>query len=105
MFKCFFCYGVRLGTKSIITSHVVCFFRVKRQKVPATDEITSKHENGITPKEQFSFKFQDNLKIQNKYAKCESCTPQKLINMPEMKFDFVLYNKLSYARILIGSHL
>ena len=51
MFKCFFCYGVRLGTKSIITSHVVCFFRVKRQKVPATDEITSKHENGITPKQ------------------------------------------------------
>ena len=48
MFKGFFCYGVRLGTKSIITFHVVCFFRVKRQKVPATDEITSKHENGTT---------------------------------------------------------
>ena len=29
-------------------------------------------------KEQFSFKFQDNLKIQNKYylLKCESYTPQ-----------------------------
>ena len=51
MFKGFFYYGVRLGTKSIITFHVVCFFRVKRQKVPATDEITSKHENGTTPKQ------------------------------------------------------
>ena len=31
-----------------------------------------------TFKEQFSFKFQDNLKIQNKYyiLKCESYTPQ-----------------------------
>ena len=51
MFKGFFCYGVRLGTKSIITFRVVCFFRVKRQKVPATDEITSKHENGTAPKQ------------------------------------------------------
>ena len=48
--------------------------------MPATDEITGSHENQITLKqiilatdfqgmfkEQFSFKFQDNLKIQNKY--------------------------------------
>ena len=50
VFKCFFYYDVRLGTKSIITFRVVCFFCVKRQKVPATDEITGKHENQITPK-------------------------------------------------------
>ena len=64
---------------------------MKQQKVPATDEITGWHENQITPKqiilatdfqwifkEQFSFKFQDSLKIQNKYfvLKCESYTPQ-----------------------------
>ena len=57
----------------------------------ATDEITGLHENQITPKqiilatdfqwifkEQFSFKFQDNLKIQHTYnvLKCESYTPQ-----------------------------
>ena len=57
----------------------------------ATDEITGEQEYQITPKqiilatnfqwifkEQFSVKFQDNLKIQNKYyvLKCESCTPQ-----------------------------
>ena len=67
------------------------FFCVKHQKVPATDEITGQHESQITYKqiilatdfqwifkEQFSFKFQDNLKIQNKYyvLKCESYTPQ-----------------------------
>ena len=55
----------------------------------ATDELTGQHENQITPKqiilasnfqwifkEQFSFKFQDKLKIQNKYyvLKCESYT-------------------------------
>ena len=40
VFKSFFCYGVRLGTKSIITFRIVCFFCVKQQKVPATDEIT-----------------------------------------------------------------
>ena len=59
--------------------------------MPATDEITGEHENEITLKqiilatnlqrifkEQFLFKFQDNLKIQNKYyvLKCESNTPQ-----------------------------
>ena len=57
----------------------------------ATKEIKSYHENQITPKqtilatdfqwifkEQFSFKFQDNLKSQNKYyvLKCESYTPR-----------------------------
>ena len=91
VFKGFFCYGVRLGTKSIITFRIVWFFCVKQQKVPATDEITGWHETQITPKqtilatdfqwifkERFSFKFQDNLKIQNKYyvLKCESYTPQ-----------------------------
>ena len=91
MFKSFFCYGVRLRTKSIITFRIVCFSCVKQQKMPATDEITSYHENQITPKqtilatdfqwifkEQFSFEFQDNLKIQNTYhvLKCESYTPQ-----------------------------
>ena len=47
-------------------------------------------------KEQFSFKFQDNLKIQNKYyvLTCESYTPQKLINRPEMKFYLVPYYTL-----------
>ena len=69
----------------------MCFSCVKQKKMPATDEITSYHENQITPKqtilatdfqwifkEQFSFKFQDNLKIQNKYyvLKCESYTTQ-----------------------------
>ena len=61
--------------------------------MPATDEITCYHENQVTPKKkqtilatdfqwifraQFSFKFQDNLKIQNKcyVLKCESYTPQ-----------------------------
>ena len=91
MFKSFFFNGVRLRKKSIITFRIVCFSCVKQQKMPATDEITSYHENQITPKqtilatdfqwifkEQFSFKFQDNLKIQNKYyvLKCESYTPQ-----------------------------
>ena len=91
MFKSFFLNGVRLRKKSIITFRIVCFSCVKQQKMPATEEITSYHENQITPKqtilatdfqwifkEQFSFKFQDNLKIQNKYyvLKCESYTPQ-----------------------------
>ena len=71
---------MRFGTKSIITFRIVCFFCLKQQKVPATDETTGSHENQITLKqiilatdfqgmfkEQFSFKFQDNLKIQNKY--------------------------------------
>ena len=40
VFKSFFCYGVRLGTKSIITFRIVCFSCVKQQKVPAIDEIT-----------------------------------------------------------------
>ena len=40
VFKGFFCYGVRFGTKSIITFRIMCFFCVKQQKVPATDEIT-----------------------------------------------------------------
>ena len=69
---------MRLGTESIITFRIVCFSCVKQQKLPATDEITSYQENQITPKkaisatdfqlnfrEQFSFKFQDNMKIQN----------------------------------------
>ena len=56
MFKSFFCYGVRLRTKLIITFRRVCFSCVKQQKVPATDEITSyntklQHENQITPKQ------------------------------------------------------
>ena len=52
MFKSFFCYGVRLGTKSIATFRIVCFFCVKQQKLPATDEITDYRltENQITPK-------------------------------------------------------
>ena len=69
----------------------MCFFCVKKQKLPATEEITGLHENQITTKqiilatdfqwvfkEQFSFKFKDNLKIQNEYyvLKCESYTPQ-----------------------------
>ena len=45
-----FCYGVILGTKSIVTFRVLCFLRVKRQKVLADDEITGKHENEIKPK-------------------------------------------------------
>ena len=40
MFKSFFCYDVRSGTKSIITFRIVCFFCVKQLKVPAIDEIT-----------------------------------------------------------------
>ena len=40
VFKSFFCYGVRLGTKSINTITIVCFSCVKQQEVPATDEIT-----------------------------------------------------------------
>ena len=36
----FFCYGVRLGTKSIIIFRIVCFSCVKQRRVPATDEIT-----------------------------------------------------------------
>ena len=70
---------------------IVCFSCVKQQKMPVTEEITSYHENQITLKqtilaadfqwifrEQFPFKFQDNMKIQNKYyvLKCESYTPQ-----------------------------
>ena len=51
MFKSFFCYGVRLRTKSIITFRRVCFSCEKQQKMPATDEITSYHENQITPKQ------------------------------------------------------
>ena len=51
MFKSFFCYGVRLRTESIITFRIVCFSCVKQQKKPATDEITSYHENQITPKQ------------------------------------------------------
>ena len=51
MFKSFFCYGVRLGTKSIITFRIVCFFCVKQQKVSATDEITGEQEYQITPKQ------------------------------------------------------
>ena len=69
----------------------MCFSCMKQQNMPTTDEITSKHENQIKPKqtilatyfqwifnEQFSFKVQDNLKIQNTYyvLKCESYTPQ-----------------------------
>ena len=59
----------------------------KNQKMPATDEITSYHENQITPKqtilatdfqwifkEQFSFKFQDNWRFN--ILKCESYKPQ-----------------------------
>ena len=34
MFKSFFCYGVRLRTKSIITFRIVCFSYVKQQKMP-----------------------------------------------------------------------
>ena len=49
--KSFFCYGVRLRTKLIITFRIVCFSCVKQQKMPATDEITSYHENQITPKQ------------------------------------------------------
>ena len=64
MFKSFFCYGVRLRTKSIIMLHIVSFSCLKQQKMPATDEITSYHKNQITPKQTI---FQDNLKIQNKY--------------------------------------
>ena len=46
--------------------------------MPATDEITSYHENQKTPKQTSLVKFQDNLKIQNKYyvLKCESYTTQ-----------------------------
>ena len=51
MFKSFFCYGVRLRTKSIITFRIVCFSCVKLKKMPATDEITSYHENQKTPKQ------------------------------------------------------
>ena len=51
MFKSFSCYGVRLRTKSNITFGIVCFSCVKQQKMPTTDEITSKHENQITPKQ------------------------------------------------------
>ena len=51
VFKGFFCYGVRLGTKSIITFRIVWFFCVKQQKAPATDEITGWHETQITPKQ------------------------------------------------------
>ena len=40
VFKSFFCYGVRLGTKSIITFRIVYFFCVKQHKVSATKEIT-----------------------------------------------------------------
>ena len=40
VFKSFFCYGVRLGTKSIITFRIVYFFCVKQHKVSATNEIT-----------------------------------------------------------------
>ena len=51
MFKSFSCYGVRLGTRSIITFRVLCLYSVKRQKVPAIDEIISKHESQMTPKQ------------------------------------------------------
>ena len=51
MFRSFFCYDVRLGTKSIITFRVVCSFYVMQQKVPATNEIKGKRENQITPKQ------------------------------------------------------
>ena len=51
MFKSFSCYSVRLGTKSIITFGFVCFSCVKQQNMPTTDEITSKHENQIKPKQ------------------------------------------------------
>ena len=51
MFKSFLRYGVRLRKKSIITFRIVCFSGVKQQKMPATDEITSKHENQITLKQ------------------------------------------------------
>ena len=42
MFKSFFCYGVRLRTKSIITFRIVCFSCVKQQKMPATNEMKMK---------------------------------------------------------------
>ena len=51
MFESFFCFGVRLRTESITTFRIVCFSCVKQRKVPATDEITSYHENQITPKQ------------------------------------------------------
>ena len=51
MFKSFFCYGVRLRTKSIITFRIVCFSCVNQYKMPASDEITSYLENQITSKQ------------------------------------------------------
>ena len=39
-FSVIYCYGVSLGTKSIIIFRIVCFSCVEQQKVPATVEIT-----------------------------------------------------------------
>ena len=104
-FKCFFSYDVRLGTKSIITFRVVCFFCVKRQRVPATDEITGKHENQITPKpiilqpifseflkNNFLLRFKTiwRFKINITYSNAKVVHHKKLIIRPEMKFDLVL---------------
>ena len=56
----------------------MCFSCVKQQKMPVTDETILATDFQWSFKEQFSFKFQDNLKIQNTYyvLKCESYTPQ-----------------------------
>ena len=57
--------------------------RLTKLQVNTKNQITPKQlilatDFQWTFKEQFSFKFQDNLKIQNKYyiLKCESYTPQ-----------------------------
>ena len=52
---------------------------MKQQKMPATNEIAERNTKiKLHLNKQFSFKFQNNLKIQNTYyvLKCESYTAQ-----------------------------